>query len=153
MSPIEQQSCPNQACHDYAKKNLGNISIRGKYGKNKDKPLLYCRSCGKRFAETQSSPIFGAHLSIEQIHQIIHHAAEGVGVRATARLLGLSKTTVNQVILKVGAHCVEIMTELMRSLQLTEVQLDELWTFVKKKLQKTKTKENVNLEKPGSGLL
>ncbi|MDR1616440.1 MAG: helix-turn-helix domain-containing protein, partial [Syntrophomonadaceae bacterium] len=56
----------------------------------------------------------------------------GVSVRATARLLGISKSTVNMVILKVGEHCRKIFQTLMKNLQMTEVQLDELWTFVKK---------------------
>ena len=39
-------------------------------------------------------------MSDEQIVQIIHHAAEGVGVRASARLLNINKDTVNRVILR-----------------------------------------------------
>jgi transposase-like protein len=42
--------------------------------------------------------LFGLHIPAETIRQIIHHAAEGVGVRATARMLELDKDTVNRVI-------------------------------------------------------
>ncbi|MFN2343962.1 MAG: hypothetical protein ABR542_11450, partial [Desulfonatronovibrio sp.] len=59
-----------------------------------------------------------------------HHAAEGVGVRATARLLNLDKDTVNRVILRAGEHCAQVLSNLLTSLHLTEAQLDELWTFV-----------------------
>jgi hypothetical protein len=44
---------------------------RGKYGKNKSRDLLYCRTCGKRFASTQASELFGLHLPAETIRQII----------------------------------------------------------------------------------
>jgi transposase-like protein/IS1 family transposase len=114
------------------KPSAANIAYRGKYRKNLDKALLCCRTCGKRFASTQNTPLSGSNLSIQQVHQIIHHAAEGVSVRATARLLGLDKATVNLIIVKVGEHCQRIYRELMSSLKLTEVQLDESWTFVKK---------------------
>jgi hypothetical protein len=72
-------------------------------------------------------------LKAEMIRQIIHHAAEGVGVRATARLLELDKDTVNRVILRAGEHCAHVLAGLLTSLEMTELQLDELWTFVKKR--------------------
>jgi hypothetical protein len=34
-------------------------------------------------------------LPVKTIESIVHHAAEGVGVRSAARLLGLHKDTVN----------------------------------------------------------
>jgi transposase-like protein len=133
MTNLNLCFCPNEQCNDYGLRQKGNIAIRGKYGKNNNRDLLYCRTCGKRFAATQASALFGLHLSDESIRQIIHHAAEGVGVRATARLLDLDKDTVNRVILRAGEHCANVLSELLRSLKLTEAQLDELWTFVKKR--------------------
>ena len=133
MREIEQCFCPNEQCKDYGLRHQGNIAVRGKYGKDRSRDLLYCRTCGKRFAATHSSALFGLHLAPDTIRQIIHHAAEGVGVRATARLLDLDKDTVNRVILRAGEHCERVLSELLTSLELTETQLDELWTFVKKR--------------------
>jgi hypothetical protein len=133
MSDFEQCFCPNEQCKDYGLRGHGNIGIRAKYGKDKNRDLLYCRTCGKRFAASRASALFGLHLPAETIRQIIHHAAEGVGVRATARLLGMDKDTVNRVILRAGEHCARVLSGLLTSLQLTEAQLDELWTFVKKR--------------------
>ena len=76
----------------------------------------------------------GLQNSDDLIRQIIHHAAEGVSARATARLLECDKGTVNRVILKDGEHCTEVLSDLLTSLKMTEVQLDELWAFVQKKL-------------------
>ena len=129
----ENAFCPNERCPNYGERGKGNLAIRGKYGKAHDRDLLYCRTCGKRFAATHATALFGLHLPGETIRAIIHHAAEGVSVRATARLLDLDKDTVNRVILRVGEHLAFVLSDLMRSLDLTEVQLDELWTFVKKK--------------------
>ena len=152
MSEIEQCFCPNEQCQDYGLRGRGNIAVRGKYGKDKSRDLLYCRTCGKRFAASRSSALFGLHLPAQTIRQIIHHAAEGVGVRATARLLELDKDTVNRVILRAGEHCANVLSSLLASLELTEVQLDELWTFVKKRkvLAATKT-SNANTGARGSG--
>lgn len=132
MVDISQKFCPNESCKDFGRRGLNNISIRGKYGKD-NRPLLYCRTCGKRFADTHGTAFFGLHLDTNQVQQIVHHAAEGVGVRATARLLGIDKDTVNRAILRAGEHCKGVLSDLLKSLHLTEVQLDELWAFVKKR--------------------
>ena len=147
MPDVKNAFCPNADCKDYGLQNHGNIAIRGKYGKNKDKDLLYCRTCGKRFASTRATAFFGLHLSDDKIVQIIHHAAEGVGVRATSRLLDINKNTVNRVILRAGEHCELVLSNLLRSLKLKEAQLDELWAFVKKRNLLTKKK----LAESGSG--
>ena len=133
MSDLATCFCPNTDCPDYGVRAHGNIAVRGKYGKEHNRELLYCRTCGTRFAASHASALFGLHLPSATIRAIIHHAAEGVGVRATARLLGLDKDTVNRVILRVGEHCATVLSSLLASLDLTEVQLDELWTFVKKR--------------------
>jgi len=148
MKTVEDAFCPNTDCKDYGVRNQGNIGNRGKYGKNNERTLLYCRTCGTRFAATKATAFFGFHVSEDTIRQIIHHAAEGVGVRATARLLGIDKDTVNRVILRVGEHCEVVLKSLLCSLQMTEAQLDELWTFVKKRnLVMSKNME----KKPGRG--
>ena len=154
MTNLDQCFCPNEQCRDHGLRHQGNIAIRGKYGKDNNRDLLYCRTCGKRFASTQASALFGLHLSDETIRQIIHHAAEGVGVRATARLLQLDKDTVNRVILRAGEHCAHVLSELLSSLKLTEAQLDELWTFVKKRKVLVAPKTlTINTGERGSGLL
>jgi hypothetical protein len=152
MDDFEQCFCPNEQCKDYGLRGDGNIGVRAKYGKDKNRDLLYCRTCGKRFAASRASALFGLHLPAETIRQIIHHAAEGVGVRATARLLGMDKDTVNRVILRAGEHCARVLSGLLTSLQLTEAQLDELWTFVKKRKVLTLSKTlRTSTGKRGSG--
>ena len=152
MRELDKCFCPNKQCKDYSLRGQGNIAVRGKYGKDNSRDLLYCRTCGKRFASTRASAMFGLHLPAETIRQIIHHAAEGVGVRATARLLGLDKDTVNRVILRAGEHCARVLSSLLTSLELHETQLDELWTFVKKRnVLVAKRTLSASTDKPGSG--
>jgi hypothetical protein len=55
MSELEQIFCPNVQCKDYGVRCQGNVSFRGKYGKDKSRDLLYCRTCGKRFASIRGS--------------------------------------------------------------------------------------------------
>ena len=59
--------------------------------------------------------------------------AEGMSIRATGRLLGVDKDTVNHWLPVLGRHCQGVMHYFFRHLHLRECQLDELWTFVAKK--------------------
>jgi IS1 family transposase len=59
--------------------------------------------------------------------------AEGLGVRATARIVEVDKDTVNRWLVCLGTHCTEVRAYHFRNLHIPECQLDELWTVVKKK--------------------
>lgn len=50
-------------------------------------------------------------------------------MRAAARLFDLEKDTVNRVILQAREHCAHVLSSLLTSLIITELQLDELWTL------------------------
>ena len=151
MEQIGNTYCPNKDCKEYGLRGQGNISVRGKYGKEKNRTLLYCLTCGKRFSSCRGTPFFGLKLSDDKIHQIVHHAAEGVGVRATGRLLGIGKDTVNRVILLAGEHCALMLSNLLTSLKMTEVQLDELWSFIKKREVLTRRMSRKNMAGHGFG--
>jgi IS1 family transposase len=59
--------------------------------------------------------------------------AEGLAIRATGRILEVDKDTVGQWVPRLGQHCQRVMAYFFRNLHITECQLDELWTFVRKK--------------------
>lgn len=125
--------CSNEACKDYWLRGLGNLTRQFVYGVKKDRHMIYCRTCKVRFAETCCTAFFGSKFTSEEIGAILRTTAEGVGVRATGRILGLDKDAVNRVILKAGEHCAKVLENLLVQLDLTEVQLDELWNFLDKK--------------------
>lgn len=132
MLDLDQYFCTNPECKDYGRRGLGNISVNCQYGKH-NRYLLRCKTCKKRFSETKCTAFFGSKYPPETIEAIIKAVAEGNGVRATSRMLDLDKDAVNRVILKAGEHCERMLADLLHSLQLTEIQLDELWSFVQKK--------------------
>jgi transposase-like protein len=95
--------------------------------------MFKCSVCGYRFSETQSTIFAGSHYSDKTIRNIIVCISEGNGIRATARILGLSKDRVNSIVLKAGNYAELMLSNLLRSLHLNECQMDELWSFVNKK--------------------
>lgn len=134
MVQISDYFCDNPDCKHFGLRNQGNIVKAGTYStKVVKRQMLKCTLCGNRFSETKNTIFFHSHYSPETIRQIINCTAEGNGVRATARILELSKDGVNKIVLKAGKHCHLILSDLLKSLHLEECQLDELWTFVQKK--------------------
>jgi transposase-like protein len=129
---ISQCFCPNKECEDYAKKGHGNIVCYDIYGKHKTK-LLRCRTCKTRFSERRNTVFFGLHLEEQMIERVVRCLAEGNSIRATARIMGIDKDTVYRVFERASEHCHKVLTELLTDLHLEECQLDELWSFVKKR--------------------
>jgi hypothetical protein len=54
-------------------------------------------------------------------------------IRGTARAMGVDKDSVALWLKRAGEHCEEVTKYLLRDLNLSQVQIDEIWTFVKKR--------------------
>ncbi len=44
MRELDKCFCPNKQCKDYGLRGQSNIAVRGKYGKDKNRDLLCCRT-------------------------------------------------------------------------------------------------------------
>lgn len=71
-------------------------------------------------------------LSREKQTHIPAALIEGNSIRATARMIGVEHKTVMRVLLRTGDRCGQILNERMRRLSCRIVQVDEIWTYVKK---------------------
>jgi IS1 family transposase len=74
-----------------------------------------------------------SHLSEDAFETIAKSLAEGVGVTATARIQNVDKKTVLLVLAKAGDHAMQVNRALLEDLEVTECQLDEMWSFIGKK--------------------
>lgn len=62
--------------------------------------------------------------------RILTMLAEGMGVNAACRATGASKNTVLKLLADVGRACALYQDQTMRGLKLTNVQVDEIWSFI-----------------------
>ncbi|MDR2338677.1 MAG: hypothetical protein LBF40_00845 [Deltaproteobacteria bacterium] len=153
MIGLHQARCPNADCKDFGKENTGNIAIRGRYGKNKDKLLLYCRTCGKRFASTHGTPMFASHLPIATIHSIIHHVSMGESLRSTSRLVGIPKATVKLTMDKLEAFCLKSLREITDTLELDVAHIEKLWVFLRRLQDMRRENRKVDLIQAPVGIV
>lgn len=62
-----------------------------------------------------------------------HHIVEGSSLRSISRLTGIRRTTIMDLMVKVGRQCRALTDRWMRNLPLDHLEIDEIWTFAQKK--------------------
>src|SRR5262245_41470150 len=72
-------------------------------------------------------------LSREQQLAILSLIVEGNSLRSITRLTGVHRTTIMNLMVRVGNQCRALMNRWMLNLTLNHLQCDEIWTFVFKK--------------------
>ena len=123
--------CRNTRCAQGGK--MGNASALHPQGSDRGEVRLRCTACGDVVSASTGTAYAGIRTDLAQYALGAKLLAEGLGVRATARILEVDKDTVNQWLRRLGPHGAAIMAYHVRHLHLTECQRDEWWTFVKKK--------------------
>ncbi len=88
--------CPYEDCIDHKNKANGNIIFIRRYGKGETQNLFKCTSCKRTFSERRGTPLFECHLPDEKVYQILKCLSEGNGIRATSRIVGVSKVQLDR---------------------------------------------------------
>lgn len=65
--------------------------------------------------------------------EVVAHLCEGAGIRPTSRLTDVSKPAILSLLLKVGAGCDRLHDARVRDLDIRDIQVDEIWSYVQKK--------------------
>lgn len=126
MKP-DQQSCANRACPDFGKSGTDNIKVYS----HKER-RYYCLSCGKTFSESRASVFYHLRTHRQDLLEAISMLAERNSVRGIARVKGVKPDTVLHWLEIAGKQAVTVSNQLLHNLPLSQAQIDELWTFVKK---------------------
>jgi len=110
---LSQYCCQNEECSLYGQRDKDNLTITSTYGKNKDKAMLRCKKCKKRFSETKGTVYYRAHKSKDKVDSMLRHIQEGVGVRKTSRLEKVHRDTVTRYGRLAGQHAYKLHEELV----------------------------------------
>jgi len=95
--------------------------------------LLKCIACGKIFSERIGTIFYNRRHKEETILQVFRCLCEGNGLSETERITEVTRKTISKWVKAASEHVEEVSDYLIKNLHFTEIQLDEFWSFVKKK--------------------
>lgn len=128
---VKDRMCLNPECECYQK--TGSM-VEYSTKKRPTTPLMYeCLNCRKRYSSRKGTPFFGLRKSNEKIIQALQTLAEKGSIRGAGRIVGVTKDTLCSWLKLAATQCDIVNEHLVKELDFDQVQLDELWTFVKKK--------------------
>lgn len=128
------QPCPNPECSHYRLMNRGNISAISTYMTQSGKRrIFYCNKCDHCFAETRDTVFFDLRTPEDKVMMALKMLLVKVGLTDIGFVLGVTEETVLMWLDRAAQKAHEINTHLLRDLPVTEVQLDEMWSFIKRK--------------------
>ncbi|MCA9030533.1 MAG: IS1 family transposase [Planctomycetaceae bacterium] len=103
-----------------------------KHGKTRDGQQRYrCRQCKLTISEPK--PLAGSQVDLKQASMALRMLLEGMSMRATSRLTGMDKNTIQRLMEKAGNQCLKFMRENMTSIAASDIQCDEVWSFCQMK--------------------
>ena len=126
--------CPNEDCSAYGKVGIGNIV---KYGKSPQGRQRYqCRVCKKVFNERKGTLFYGKRTAVKDIVESLAMVAEGMGIRAAARVKGIKHDTLSAWLRQAGSQAQQVEEVLLQDYHWSASQIDALWTYVRRKARK-----------------
>jgi IS1 family transposase/transposase-like protein len=123
------QFCPQPHCPYYGWVGLGNIRANG-YPSSGRWRQFQCRSCKQYFLETHGTPLHGKSVAPEVVVWAVGALAEGLGIRAVARVFAVDPNTVLHWLTEVADQAAACSRYFLHDVHSTQVQLDELFALL-----------------------
>jgi IS1 family transposase/transposase-like protein len=128
------QPCPNPDCSHYRLINRGNISAISTYMTQSGKRRIFrCSKCERPFSETRDTVFFDLRSPEEKVLMALKMLLVKVALSDIGFVLGVTEETVLEWLRRAAQKAHEINVHLLRDLPVTQVQLDEMWSFIRRK--------------------
>jgi len=116
--------CPNPACEQSHVVRNGSHRGRQRY---------CCRTCQTYFGDTQATPMYGLKTSAAEVAQALLIVMRRGSLRAAEEITGHKYETISGWLKRAAAHAEALTQVLAGDLHLSQVEIDEFWSFVQKK--------------------
>ena len=124
-----QQFCPNANCDYRGWVDWGNLRANG-HPSGGPWRQFYCTACEGYFLETHGTPLHGKRVAPDLLVWAVGALAEGLGIRAVARVFEVDPNTVLQWLVEVADHATAFSRYFLHDVRVTQVQLDELFALL-----------------------
>ncbi len=126
--------CPNPDCEDYGKIEDNHI-IR--YGKTKNgRQRFQCKTCHKTFNERKGTMFYNRKTEEQEIVECLALLAESTRISSITRVKGIKEDTILSFLREAAHHAEAVEAILFNEYQISQVQIDGLWTYVGCKVSK-----------------
>jgi len=122
------QYCDNPSCSCYNKVEAGNIKIN-----SRAKGQVYCNICKNIWVLTKGTMFFDLRTPIDKVIQVLLCLVRGMGLNNTCRQEKVTADSVLAWIIKAARHSNEFTQYMQQEMHLDQVQIDEFWSFIRKK--------------------
>jgi transposase-like protein/IS1 family transposase len=130
MVDTSRHFCPHTGCRYRGWVGLGNLRANG-HPSGGPWRQFHCTSCQGYFLETHGTIFHGKQAAVELIVRVLACLAEGLGIRATARVFEVAPTTVLQWLVEAAEQLRAFAAHFLCDLHLEQLQLDELYAVLR----------------------
>jgi transposase-like protein len=127
MMDTQRQWCDNEACPDFGRMGTANIKVYS-FAERR----FYCITCQRTFSADKGTFFETVRTPRRVLLDIVAMLVERNSLRAISRIKHCKADTVLHWLDLAGQQAAAVSRYVIHDLHLTQAQIDELWTFVKK---------------------
>jgi IS1 family transposase len=147
-----KQPCPNSKCKYYTLMSRGNVRAASTYltqsGKRR---IFYCKECTTFFSETRNTVFYDLRTPEEDVIMVLKMFLIRVDLSGICFVFGITEETALMWLKRAARQADTVNAQLMRDVSVTEIQLDEMWNFIKRKRGEDSTPEGESPETSEDG--
>jgi IS1 family transposase len=121
--------CPHAECAYHGRVDWGNIHANGHPNGRRWRQLV-CLNCNGYFLETLGTAFHGKRVDPDKLVWAITALAEGLGIRAVARVFETDPNTVLSWLVEAAEHLEAFCRYHLHDLEVEQVQMDELFALL-----------------------
>jgi IS1 family transposase/transposase-like protein len=121
--------CPHPACDYRGWLGLNNVRANG-HPSGGSWRQFHCTACAGYFPEHHGTIFHGKQAAVERIVHVLACLAEGLGIRATARVFEVDANTVLHWLIEAAEHLRAFSAYFLCDLHVQQLQLDELYAVL-----------------------
>ena len=122
--------CPHAGCAYRGWLGLGNLRANG-HPSGGPWRQFHCTACEGYFLETHGTILHGKRVPVDLIVHVLACLAEGLGIRATARVFEVDPNTVLSWLVKAAEQLRAFSVYFLCNLHVEQLQLDELYAVLR----------------------
>ena len=125
-----QHFCPHAGCDYRGWRGLGNLRANG-HPSGGPWRQFHCTSCKGYFLETHGTIFHGKQAAVELMVRVLACLAEGLGIRATARVFEVDPNTVLHWLVEAAEQLRAFCASFLCDVHVRQLQLDELYAMLR----------------------